>query len=68
MPLTNVTKKMYRLAMRDRHDTEDFSAIYEFVTDNEHPLPANGPRPRDSKVAAPSVSLAQNGRHSRKRP
>src|SRR6266403_1401505 len=35
MPLTNVTKEMYRLAMRDGHATEDFSAIYEFVTDNE---------------------------------
>jgi glyoxylate/succinic semialdehyde reductase len=36
MPLTNVTKEMYRLAMRDGHATEDFSAIYEFVTDKEH--------------------------------
>src|SRR6266403_4885787 len=35
LPLTNVTKEMYRLAMRDGHATEDFSAIYEFVTDNE---------------------------------
>jgi 3-hydroxyisobutyrate dehydrogenase-like beta-hydroxyacid dehydrogenase len=36
MPLANVTKEIYRLAMRDGHATEDFSAIYEFVTDNEH--------------------------------
>jgi 3-hydroxyisobutyrate dehydrogenase/glyoxylate/succinic semialdehyde reductase len=35
LPLTNVTKEMYRLAMRDGHATEDFSAIYEFATDNE---------------------------------
>jgi 3-hydroxyisobutyrate dehydrogenase-like beta-hydroxyacid dehydrogenase len=34
LPLTNVTKEMYQLAMRDGHATEDFSAIYEFVTDN----------------------------------
>jgi hypothetical protein len=27
----NVTKEIYRLAMRDGHDTEDFSAIYEFT-------------------------------------
>jgi 3-hydroxyisobutyrate dehydrogenase/glyoxylate/succinic semialdehyde reductase len=47
--LTNVTKEMYRLAMRDGHDTEDFSAIYEFVTDKGHPAPA-----RDSKVALTS--------------
>jgi 3-hydroxyisobutyrate dehydrogenase/glyoxylate/succinic semialdehyde reductase len=32
MPLTNVTKEMYRLAMRDGHATEDFSAIYEYLT------------------------------------
>jgi len=25
-PLTNVTKEIYRLAMRDGHGTEDFSA------------------------------------------
>ena len=31
MPLTNVAKEMYRLAMRDGHATEDFSAIYEFA-------------------------------------
>ena len=34
LPLTNVTKEMYRLAMRDGHATEDFSAIYEFTTGN----------------------------------
>jgi 3-hydroxyisobutyrate dehydrogenase/glyoxylate/succinic semialdehyde reductase len=32
MPLTNVTKEMYRLAIRDGHATEDFSAIYEYLT------------------------------------
>jgi 3-hydroxyisobutyrate dehydrogenase-like beta-hydroxyacid dehydrogenase len=31
MPLTNVTKEIYRLAMRGGHDTEDFSAIYQFT-------------------------------------
>ncbi len=59
IPLTNVTKEMYRLAMRDGHATEDFSAIYEFVADKDHSLPASAPRPsvvltRDSKVAEPS--------------
>jgi 3-hydroxyisobutyrate dehydrogenase/glyoxylate/succinic semialdehyde reductase len=34
MPLTNVAKEMYRLAMRDGHATEDFSAIYEYLTNN----------------------------------
>ena len=36
MPLTNVTKEMYRLAMRDGHAAEDFSAIYEYLTNNYH--------------------------------
>jgi 3-hydroxyisobutyrate dehydrogenase/glyoxylate/succinic semialdehyde reductase len=34
MPLTNVTKEIYRLAMRGGHDIEDFSAIYEFTMGN----------------------------------
>jgi 3-hydroxyisobutyrate dehydrogenase-like beta-hydroxyacid dehydrogenase len=32
LPVTNVTKEIYRLAMRGGHETEDFSAIYEFAT------------------------------------
>jgi 3-hydroxyisobutyrate dehydrogenase-like beta-hydroxyacid dehydrogenase len=36
LPVTNVTKEVYRLAMRGGRGTEDFSAIYEFATgDNE---------------------------------
>src|SRR5437762_2835897 len=31
MPITDVSKEMYLLAMRGGHDTEDFSAIYEFT-------------------------------------
>jgi 3-hydroxyisobutyrate dehydrogenase/glyoxylate/succinic semialdehyde reductase len=31
LPVTNVTKEIYRLAMRDGHGTKDFSAIYEFA-------------------------------------
>jgi 3-hydroxyisobutyrate dehydrogenase/glyoxylate/succinic semialdehyde reductase len=31
MPLTNVSKEIYLLAMRGGHETEDFSAIYEFT-------------------------------------
>ncbi|HXP34601.1 MAG TPA: NAD(P)-dependent oxidoreductase, partial [Chthoniobacterales bacterium] len=59
MPLTNVAKEMYRLAMRNGHAAEDFSAIYEFLTDNDHSLPATTPRPsalqtRTSKIAEPS--------------
>src|ERR1700726_2695704 len=36
LPLTNVAKEMYRLAMRDGHATEDFSSIYQFATGNDH--------------------------------
>jgi hypothetical protein len=34
---------MYRLAMGNGHATEDFSAIYEFVTDNYQSLQASTP-------------------------
>ena len=36
MPLTNVTKEIYRLAMRGGYDSEDFSAIYQYLTNNDH--------------------------------
>jgi len=63
MPLTNIAKEMYQLAMREGHAAEDFSAVYEFVTGNDHSLPATAPRPsvrltRTSKVATPSAKLA----------
>jgi 3-hydroxyisobutyrate dehydrogenase-like beta-hydroxyacid dehydrogenase len=32
MPLTDAAKELYRLAMRDGYDTEDFSAIYDYLT------------------------------------
>lgn len=35
LPVANVTKEIYRLAMRDGHETKDFSAIYEFVTGHD---------------------------------
>jgi 3-hydroxyisobutyrate dehydrogenase-like beta-hydroxyacid dehydrogenase len=34
IPLTNITKEIYRLAMRGGRDTEDFSAICEFTMDD----------------------------------
>ena len=40
IPLTNVTKEIYRLAMRGGHDTEDFSAIYDYLTTIHQKLPA----------------------------
>jgi 3-hydroxyisobutyrate dehydrogenase/glyoxylate/succinic semialdehyde reductase len=32
LPVTNVTKEVYRLAMREGHANEDFSAIYDYLT------------------------------------
>ena len=36
MPLTNAAKELYRLAMREGYATEDFSAIYDFLTTISH--------------------------------
>jgi 3-hydroxyisobutyrate dehydrogenase/glyoxylate/succinic semialdehyde reductase len=35
MPLTNAAKELYLLAMREGHGGQDFSAIYDYLT-NEH--------------------------------
>ncbi len=32
MPVTNAAKELYRLAMREGHATQDFSAIYDYLT------------------------------------
>jgi len=32
LPVTDVTKEVYRLAMREGYATEDFSAIYDYFT------------------------------------
>jgi 3-hydroxyisobutyrate dehydrogenase/glyoxylate/succinic semialdehyde reductase len=37
MPLTNVAKELYRLAIRDGHGDEDISAIYGFLAQNRDP-------------------------------
>jgi 3-hydroxyisobutyrate dehydrogenase/glyoxylate/succinic semialdehyde reductase len=39
IPVTNLTKEIYRFAMRDGHDTEDFSAIYQFVAGDNGKAP-----------------------------
>jgi len=31
IPLTNVAKELYRLAMRHGHASQDFSAIYDYL-------------------------------------
>jgi 3-hydroxyisobutyrate dehydrogenase/glyoxylate/succinic semialdehyde reductase len=32
IPVTNVAKEIYRLAMRGGHDAEDFSVVYEYLS------------------------------------
>jgi 3-hydroxyisobutyrate dehydrogenase-like beta-hydroxyacid dehydrogenase len=56
MPLTNVAKEMYRLAMRDGYAAEDFSAIYEFLADNDYPIAPVAEQP--SEVLTHTTELA----------
>jgi 3-hydroxyisobutyrate dehydrogenase-like beta-hydroxyacid dehydrogenase len=43
LPVTSATKEIYRLAMREGHATEDFSAIYEFAIGNHEKEPEAQP-------------------------
>src|SRR5436189_3699413 len=39
LPVTNVTKEVYRLAIREGHEIEDFSAIFDYLTTiHQNPL------------------------------
>jgi 3-hydroxyisobutyrate dehydrogenase-like beta-hydroxyacid dehydrogenase len=40
MPVTNAAKELYRLAMREGHAIEDFSAIYDYLTTTHQKPPA----------------------------
>src|SRR2546427_3793749 len=40
MPLTNAAKELYRLAIRDGHGSEDFSAIYDYLVRNHDVKPS----------------------------
>ena len=50
MPLTNVAKEIYQLAMRDGHDTEDFSAIYEYLSSDSDIATIDQKSPAPAKV------------------
>jgi 3-hydroxyisobutyrate dehydrogenase/glyoxylate/succinic semialdehyde reductase len=39
MPVTNAAKELYRLAMRDGHASQDFSAIYAYLATKDGGLP-----------------------------
>jgi 3-hydroxyisobutyrate dehydrogenase-like beta-hydroxyacid dehydrogenase len=49
MPLTNAAKELYRLAMREGHASQDFSAIYDYLTNN-HDVTTIAPR--DSTISS----------------
>ena len=40
MPVTNTAKELYRLAMREGHAVQDFSAIYDYLTTTHQKPPA----------------------------
>src|SRR5207249_699262 len=52
MPLTNAAKEIYRLAMREGHATQDFSAVYDYLTNN-HDSATIGQKLTDSAKAQP---------------
>jgi 3-hydroxyisobutyrate dehydrogenase-like beta-hydroxyacid dehydrogenase len=58
MPLTNVAKEIYRLAMRGGHETEDFSAIYEFATSDKEEEQMNSIGDRRQNVEASRRKIA----------
>ena len=60
MPLTNIAKEMYRLAMREGHAAEDFSAIYEFATDSHDILPSLPRVSRHMSASPPAGSLRRS--------
>jgi 3-hydroxyisobutyrate dehydrogenase-like beta-hydroxyacid dehydrogenase len=54
IPLTNAAKELYRLAMREGHASQDFSAIYDYLTSN-HDFPTvdqKPPPPRDGTISS----------------
>jgi 3-hydroxyisobutyrate dehydrogenase/glyoxylate/succinic semialdehyde reductase len=58
MPLTNVAKEIYRLAMRGGHETEDFSAVYEFATGDKEEEQVNSIGNRRQNVEATKRKIA----------
>ena len=45
MPVTNAAKELYRLAMREGHAIQDFSAIYDYLTTTHQKTPAPAKAP-----------------------
>jgi 3-hydroxyisobutyrate dehydrogenase/glyoxylate/succinic semialdehyde reductase len=58
MPLTNVAKELYRLAIREGHGSEDFSAIYDYLARNYDGKPTGNGQADQSDD--PSSNLRRN--------
>jgi 3-hydroxyisobutyrate dehydrogenase/glyoxylate/succinic semialdehyde reductase len=56
MPLVNAAKELYRLAMREGHATEDFSAIYEYLSNNSDLATIDQKAPTPAKAHLHQVS------------
>jgi 3-hydroxyisobutyrate dehydrogenase-like beta-hydroxyacid dehydrogenase len=54
IPITNLTKEIYQLATRGGHDTEDFSAIYDYLTDEQA-------RPSERPHSSSKPAKTENG-------
>jgi 3-hydroxyisobutyrate dehydrogenase-like beta-hydroxyacid dehydrogenase len=52
LPVTNSAKELYRLAMRAGHARDDFSAIYEFLTNGNNSRSNDDQRKRTERMAA----------------
>src|SRR6266581_5822638 len=57
MPLTNVAKELYRLAIRDGRGSEDFSAIYDYLA---HPHDLEPTNNGHGDQAKPSNEIHEN--------
>ena len=62
MPLTNVAKEIYRLAIREGHGDKDFSAIYDYLARDRAAEP-NGIRPLGQSDDPSSKSERNSGAH-----
>jgi 3-hydroxyisobutyrate dehydrogenase/glyoxylate/succinic semialdehyde reductase len=64
MPLTNVTKEIYRLAIRAGHGNEDFSAIYDYLAETHGVESSGRERLDDSTITSRRRSRRVGSRSS----
>src|SRR5271170_2776316 len=57
MPVTNMAKEIYRIAIREGHGSGDFSAIYEFLAQNRDVSTKDRQREEPSPPGASSRTI-----------